>query len=257
MIYLIYNSNEVEINQFSIQKYIDCFNRYGIKCILLTTDNYKQFLGVPQAVINRTNNYIISKYFEEMGVRVFNSMLVTKICNNKEETYKFLGDEIKHLKLLNKEEITFPIVVKLPTSKGGKDVYLIENQEEFDSVYNKDMILQEYLPDAVDIRTYIIGNEIVLSLKRSSESGFKANYKINHKAEVYKLNNIEKKMIDNILQKFQFDYVGIDILKNEKTGEFYFSEIEDSVGARAVYDITDIDIIAKYVDYIMNQLKLN
>ena len=35
MIYLIYNKEEIEINQFSINKYIEGFNKYGIKCQLM------------------------------------------------------------------------------------------------------------------------------------------------------------------------------------------------------------------------------
>lgn len=60
-------------------------------------------------------------------------------------------------------------------------------------------------------------------------------------------------MIESIIRKFNFDYVGVDILKSN-SGEFFFSEIEDSVGARAVYDLTDIDIIRKYVEYILKEI---
>ena len=169
--------------------------------------------------------------------------------------FRSLGKEVKHLELFDKKDnLSFPFVVKDPTSKGGKDVFLVESKEELENIYSENMILQRFLPNADDIRTYIIGNEIIMSLKRVSNSGFKANYKINHKAEIYNLNEDELNLIKTVLNKFQFDYVGIDILKNESTGEFYFSEIEDSVGARAVYDISDIDIIGMYVEYIVKQL---
>ena len=65
MIYLIYNKEEIEINQFSINKYIEGFNKYGIKCQLITTDDYKNATKLPRAVVNRTNNYKISTYFEK------------------------------------------------------------------------------------------------------------------------------------------------------------------------------------------------
>lgn len=253
-VFLIYNEEETRINQFSINKYIEGFKAFNIDCILLTDTNYKFISYTPLCVINRTNNYHISQFFENLGIRVFNNSTVTKICNNKLDTYNFLGKEIQHLQIYNEnDEYDLPIIIKDPTSKGGKDVFLIENKNQLAEIYKPYMIKQKFLPNACDIRTYIIGNEIILSLKRYPKTNFKANYKINHNAEVYTLKANEKKLINKILKKFNFDYVGIDILKSGN--EFYFSEIEDSVGARAVYDLTDIDIINLYVNYIYKQIK--
>ena len=251
-VFLIYNEYEIQINNFSINKYIEVFKENNFDCILLTEQNFKQRNEIPICVINRTNNYKIAEYFESKGVRVFNNSFVSKICNNKLDTYKYLSD-VKHLNICNKDELVFPIVSKDPTSKGGKDVYLLENLDDFNKIYNSNMILQEFLPGDCDIRTYIIGNEIILSVKRNSNNEFKANYKLNHNAEVYQLNQEEFEMIKKIILKFSFDFVGIDILKNDNG--FYFSEIEDSVGSRAVYDLTDIDIIKKYIEYIIFEIK--
>lgn len=251
LIFLIYNEHEIQINQFSINRYIDVFKENRFDCVLLTQNNFKQKKEKPICVINRTNNFEIALHFENMGIRVFNSSFVSKVCNNKLETYKYLSS-VNYLKIINNKEISFPVVAKDPTSKGGKDVFLLENFDDYKKIYNSKMILQEFLPNACDIRTYIIGNEIILSVKRNSNNSFKANYKINHNAEIYKLNAEEKKMINVILTKFKFDFVGIDILKNDNS--FYFSEIEDSVGSRAVYDLTNIDIIKKYVEYIISQI---
>lgn len=251
LVFLIYNEHEIQINQFSINKYIDVFKEYNFHCVLLTQNNFKLTADKPICVINRTNNFEIATYFENMGIRVFNNSFVSKICNNKLETYKYLN-KIKHLKVIDDTQISFPVVAKYPNGKGGKDVYLLKNIQDYNKIYNSKMMLQEYLPSAYDVRTYIIGNEIVLSIKRNSNNGFKTNYKINHNAQIYQLNKNEKKMIDEILTQFKFDFVGIDILSNGSS--FYFSEIEDSVGSMAVYDLTQIDIIKQYVEYIITQL---
>ena len=249
VVFLIYNENELKINEFSINKYIDVFKKNKIRCILLTQNNFKDRTEKPLCVINRTNKFDIACFFEEQGIRVFNNSFVTRICNNKLHTYEYLKD-VRHLEVYDNKDFVFPVVAKDPTSKGGKDVHLIKNQQEFDNLFNSNMILQKFLPNACDIRTYIIGNEIVLSVKRTPKGEFKANYKINHNAQLYELNQEEKAMINSIIKKFDFDFVGIDILKNDQG--FYFSEIEDSVGARAVYDLTDFDIIKEYVNYIVS-----
>mgnify|MGYP000090003010 CR=1 FL=1 len=47
-------------------------------------------------------------------------------------------------------------------------------------------------------------------------------------------------------------YIGIDFLFDG--GHLIFNEIEDTVGARMVYDKTDIDIIKLYCDYIKKNI---
>lgn len=252
-VFLIYNSEEVDINNFSINKYIDLIKSYNLDCFLLNEKNYNKQKEKPVCVINRTNNYTIAKYFEDQGIRVFNNSFVSRVCNNKLKTYRYIGNSAKHLKIYNKKSFTYPYVAKDPTSKGGKDVFLINNEIDENKYYKLNMFKQQFLPNACDIRTYVIGKEIILSIERIPIGFFKANYKINHNAIVYSLSNEEREMIEKIIKKFNFDYVGIDILKSN-SGEFYFSEIEDSVGARAVYDLTNIDIIKKYVEYIINEI---
>lgn len=254
-IFLIYNRNEVEINNFSINKYIDCFKNYNLECILLDETNYNTQTEIPICVINRTNNYKIAIFFEGLGIRVFNNSKVSNICNNKLETYKYLGNSIRHLNIYdNDSNCPFPYIVKDPSSKGGKDVFLINDEVDVTRYLKPNMFKQQFLPNACDIRTYVIGNEIILSIKRiPNDSSFRANYKINHNAIVYSLTDDERDMVECIIEKFNFDYVGVDILKSS-SGEFFFNEIEDSVGARAVYDLTNIDIIGKYVDYIFKEI---
>lgn len=48
------------------------------------------------------------------------------------------------------------------------------------------------------------------------------------------------------------DYIGIDFIFNEN--HLVFNEVEDTVGARMVYDKTDIDILKLYCEHIKNEL---
>ena len=48
------------------------------------------------------------------------------------------------------------------------------------------------------------------------------------------------------------DYYGIDFVFDG--GQPVFNEIEDTVGARMVYSVTDIDILDLYCDYIKKVL---
>ena len=59
-------------------------------------------------------------------------------------------------------------------------------------------------------------------------------------------------LVLKIASLLKFDYIGIDFVFNE--GKIVFNEIEDSVGARMVYEKTDIDILRLYCDYIKKEM---
>ena len=68
----------------------------------------------------------------------------------------------------------------------------------------------------------------------------------------YKLSASEEALVLKIASLLKFDYIGIDFVFNK--GKIVFNEIEDSVGARMVYEKTDIDILRLYCDYIKKEM---
>ena len=61
-------------------------------------------------------------------------------------------------------------------------------------------------------------------------------------------------MVQKIVDMFSFGLVGIDFLIDEK-GAFVFNEIEDVVGARMLYQLTDINLVERYFKYILKQIE--
>jgi gamma-F420-2:alpha-L-glutamate ligase len=59
--------------------------------------------------------------------------------------------------------------------------------------------------------------------------------------------------VNQILNLFDFGLVGIDFLIGDK-GELIFNEIEDVVGARMLYQCTDINLVGLYLDYIQTRI---
>jgi hypothetical protein len=96
-------------------------------------------------------------------------------------------------------------------------------------------------------------NKIVKAILRKSTKDFRANYSISKSAEVYELNENEISLINKVINLFSIDYAGIDFLINENN-ELIFNEIEDSVGARALYELTDINIASLYIEHIYKTL---
>jgi glutathione synthase/RimK-type ligase-like ATP-grasp enzyme len=104
-----------------------------------------------------------------------------------------------------------------------------------------------------DVRVYVIGKKIIAAMLRVSETDFRSNFCLGGKAEIYNLNEDEKKLINKIISLFDFDFVGIDFVFND--GKIIFNEIEDVVGSRMLYTHTDIDIAQLFVEYILNNIK--
>ena len=56
-----------------------------------------------------------------------------------------------------------------------------------------------------------------------------------------------QKIID-LVTPLGADYYGVDFVFDN--GRAIFNELEDAVGARMIYDLTDTDIIEMYIQYI-------
>ena len=62
--------------------------------------------------------------------------------------------------------------------------------------------------------------------------------------------NTKKEIVDKITNHINIDYAGIDLIYHN--GEPVFNEIEDPVGARMLYENTNIDIVEIFVKYIVD-----
>lgn len=271
--WIIYSAEDVEKNKSYIQMYVDKFKKYkvDIKLVIVEEiDNLREFIEENEVdfAMNRSRNYLIAKLLEEKGIRVFNNSLVTKIGNNKGETYRFLKDVVPFMPTKYKEEIqisgisdkgfSHPFVIKSCEGHGGEEVFLVKNsQEEWDAIKKmggREYVVQECCSDiGRDVRVYIIGNKIVKAVLRTSTESFKSNYSLGGNVEEYILNDEEKHMVKNITDKIFLDYAGIDFTFHK--GHAVFNEIEDAVGARMLYQVSDIDIVQEYVEYIIKVQK--
>ena len=271
--YIIYNKLESERNAWFINELIKESKTKDIELILLLEENiqliidnnpsliYKNhYIKLPKFVINRTNNYIISLHFELMGIKVFNNSNVSHFSNNKYLAYLKMSSinvPVLETKLLDFDNIyteyQYPVVIKPVDGKGGRDVFLCNNENELlqnaKKINLKYFIVQEYANNpGKDLRVYIIGNTIYKSVLRVSNDGFISNYCLGNNAILYELNEKEIKLINLILSSETFDYVGIDFLFHNN--EIIFNEIEDAVGARMLYDKTNLNVAHDLIEYI-------
>lgn len=236
---LIYAEEEAKRNKFAVEKFTENLD------VVLVDEKYR---GKADFVINRTNDYKIAKFYEDKGIRVFNPSSLSRLANNKQLCYEFMQGHGIPIMPINYEGA--PAVKKRIDGKGGAEVFMINENEPFEKGYVYQMPCDTL---GKDLRVWVIGGEIICSILRESDSDFRSNFCLGGRATPYNLNEKETALVKKIISLVDADYIGIDFLFHNNN--LVFNEIEDTVGARMVYEKTNIDILNLYCEYIKNRLK--
>ncbi|GIO27688.1 ATP-grasp domain-containing protein [Ornithinibacillus bavariensis] len=279
--WLIYNGRDALENKAYIEWFIEEGKKQSLHIALILREHlsigiYQNMHSVfyhgvqvdlPRFAIVRTVEPMMNRILEELGVPVFNSSTLSEICNDKARTYfevAKLGIPMVDTVFINRENIletppmSYPFVIKEVTGRGGKNVFLIKNFEEW-VAYTQQLTASDYVIQSTevqlgkDLRVFVVGSEIVGAVMRMSQSDFRANYKLGGTATWYPLNSDEKKLILKIISQFDFGMVGIDFLIGHQ-GELLFNEIEDVVGSRTLSAVSDVNILEKYVTFIKERV---
>src|SRR5699024_5219707 len=198
-------------------------------------------------------------HLESSGVIVFNSSTIAHICNNKALTHHHMTDlsiPMVDTVFLKREDVTdqppmsYPFVLKESAGRSGKQVYLIESQQDW-NYYKSNLSMESIIIQncavqiGKDLRVFIVGQEIIGAVLRESKEDFRANFTLGGSARLYEIKDAERRMIQKITTQFDFGMVGIDFLIGTD-GSLLFNEIEDIVGSRTLSSLSDINIVQKY-----------
>ena len=275
--WLIYREEDTEKNRWYIDTYIKTAPKYGLNCRLVLTKEItcgvkdgKTFVfgpeELPDFAVVRAIDPDLSERLEKCGIRCFNSASVSRICNNKAYTYSFvsgMGIPMPDSCFVKGEDLEGFLrhcekgkVIKSVSGHGGAEVMLYNGNElaVLQTMRGKDVVVQEHIGHkAQDLRVYCLGKQILASVLRQSDNDFRANFSLGGKVELYSLKPEEESIVKQILRKLSPDLVGIDFLLDEK-GKLIFNEIEDVVGARMLYKVSDINIVDEYLKYIAQKM---
>lgn len=220
----------------------------------------------PDFVICRTIFPLLSEFFESAGVPVFNSAKVSKICNDKRATHLLFADtEIPMADTVffnrltaNPEAFDYPCVLKSAAGHGGTEIFLVNNQKEFESQLQKidgsDYLVQQQMTPGRDVRVYLLDGEVIFSALRTCDTDFRSNYSLGGKIAPYTPSAEMMAMISVICQRLSPFYVGVDFIFDQD-GKPLLNEIEDVVGARMIYQLSDLKLHDLYIDKLIHQLK--
>lgn len=219
----------------------------------------------PDAILSRQRDSLVSEHFERMGIPVFNNSRVCRICNDKRITYQFLQGlpipQTVFLSPFQKEPpagTQFPVVLKPACSHGGDRVLVANNLGEWHEAASRILpepaLQQSVVTEAgQDLRVYVLGGEILAGVMRTARSGVVSNFKQGGHVALHELTQAERELAQAVIDRFEqagapLHMAGVDLLYDH--GHPVLGEVEDVVGSRMLYNTSDIDIVALYLQHI-------
>lgn len=279
--WLIYQQQDAEMNQSYIQWFLYEANKQQIDMKFLYREAISigivdgichvlvdgQAVDIPDFVVNRSIEPLLQEFFSAQSVPIFNDAKTATIANHKGKTHLAmheLGIPMMPTFYMNgralpaNPPIEYPVIVKPATGRGGQDVHLLTHESDWENfrqmATHTDYIIQSTdVQLGKDVRVFVIGKEIIAAVLRSNPTDFRANYKLGGNATRYPLSNTEKGMIERICHQFDFGLVGIDFLIDH-TDNLIFNEIEDVVGSRILSEVTNINLLEKYISFIIDKV---
>lgn len=256
---LVYTSADAEYNKWFIDHIIEEGRKCNLDIRLVLSDKEEVPDNDIDFAIVRNRDSKLCKRLEENNIRCFNSSYVVNIGNDKWEMYKDFNAAGIPVMYTQRTKLPYPFVMKPVDGHGGENVYLIKNADEYkraidtnpDEKTGKFIFQVPATEKGRDIRVYVVGGIILTAMERiavDTEKDFRSNYSLNGNAKEHALTDEELKLAAKVADHIKADFVGIDLIYNN--GRPVVNEIEDAVGTRMLYSLTDIDPVREFVAHI-------
>ena len=262
---LIYDSVGKARNEWFIGRLTESAEALGHRLDLVVCDGEYEVEGEVDFAIVRTINPRINEHLEALGIPTFNNAKTSRIANDKWQTYlltQSVGIPAMNTKKpsCTEEALTsfpYPFVVKAVDGHGGSEVFAVRDEAQCREVISRlgigRIITQQMCSEVgVDMRVYMLGGEILAAAKRTSLSDFRSNFSLGGSAEIVDVPGEVKGILRTVYDSLKCDFVGVDFIRHG--GKWILNEIEDVVGTRMLYSLTDVDAAKIYVEYVIKKL---
>ncbi len=173
--------------------------------------------------------------------------------NNIPTPSSFISSDLHYIYKKIREYINCgkKLVLKPIFGSQGKGLQLLENLSQFIGYEEMHgvMYLQEYVDagesTGVDYRVFVIGNEVIASMKRRGE-GWITNVAQGGQVEGVQLDNQIEQMAIDATRVTGLEYAGVDLIR-DKLGQFWVTEVNSVPawkGLQMTTSKTVVDIIA-------------
>lgn len=289
---LIYPGYQNDAKLYQYNRLIEEFAKFGIVIDKLKVDDV--IFDIQNNVANiKVDKYdfciqlVKDKYIDALlnkaKIRSFNTYNAIENCDDKMMTYTLLaGNNIVMpstilgginlgVENVNKKNITeefkkysenslgYPLIIKKSNSKGGRDIYKIDNRKNLDDICNKlngnNYILQEFISinQGKDIRVVVIGGKVVGSFMRVNENDFRSNISLGGKAIKYEISNEYKKVAEKVAKILKLDYCSVDFFFTEDKSPV-ICEVNADPALCDIDELTGKNIAKIYAEYIIKKI---
>lgn len=275
-IWLVYDRDNIPRNQFFIDRWLAAGRERGVQVSVVTREEIRfgirdsllslaaaSHQGLPDCAVIRANDPLLSGQLEGMGIPVFNNARLARICNDKRLTHQMASglfpmmDTVFLHPQADKCPFPYPVVVKAAHGNGGRQVYLAEDEPAFRRALGAiapDGALVQPLCDTPgrDVRVYMLGQEVVKTMMRVSDSNFRSNIGLGASARPFDPGEEALALARHFAQTLDAGLIGVDFLFHQ--GRLVFNEMEDAVGTRMLYALGERDIVRDYLAFILGKL---
>ncbi|MEG2951186.1 MAG: ATP-grasp domain-containing protein [Clostridia bacterium] len=223
----------------------------------------------PTAVLSRQRNAWVSRHFEKLGIPVFNNARVCELCNDKRSTHQFLTGIpmpetffVPDKMACPPSGIQYPLIVKPACSHGGDRVTLAADASQWQAatarIFPQPALAQRVVSGAGrDLRVYVLFGQIIAGVMRTAKEGVVSNFKLGGSVSLHTLTTAERELALRVIRCFEeasapLCLAGVDLLYEGERP--VLGEVEDVVGSRMLYQVSQLDIVALYLDEIRKQL---
>ena len=210
----------------------------------------------------------------DMGVYVVNSLDGINIARNKENYDRICrknGIPSPKTRLVSTpkeldnvlQEFKFPVVCKTCTGSLGVGVFKVDSPDLVRPIFQAmwkvapnlredGILIQDFLENHGDVRTIVIGGEIVGSMKRIAKDGdFRNNFSQGGSVENYNLTTEEESVVKKAAKASGCEICGVDHIVGED-GKPYVIEVNSCPGTDGFLTVHG-NVIEKMADYVLSK----
>ena len=159
-------------------------------------------------------------------------------------------------------KMSFPVVVKLVSSFGGKGVLFLEGETAAKSVFKtldvlkQNLLLEDYIENpGEDVRGIVAGDEIVGSFKRIAKKGEKrSNFFLGGVPKDYKLSEEEKEICFKAVEATKSKILAVDMVQSKEGSKVIEVNLNPGIKAMAKTE-TGKNVAEKIVRFCHNETK--
>ncbi len=173
----------------------------------------------------------------------------------------YFNNESKFIEFKNKilKEFTFPFLIKENFGSLGKQVYLINNLDDFNLIEEKlkytPHIFQEFIQESkgTDYRVFLINKKPVAYMKRVNNNSYVSNVAAGGVGYTFTPNKQIIKDATKASKLLKLDYCAVDFVL-DKSGKYILIEVNSNAFFTEIEKISKVNIAKIYCDFIYNKI---